>query len=191
MEPLVLELDAPYEVARWRPLVHWLLVIPHMVVVYVLQLVLDILTLISLFTILFTKKIPESIFGFMVMVYRYQWRTWSYLLWMREPYPPFDFESNMTDPGTDPARVSIEYPEEFRRFMPLVKWLLAFPHYVVLMFVFIGAFFVWIYGFFAVLITGRWPSGARDFLVGVSRWSLRVQAYVGLLTDVYPPFSLT
>lgn len=189
--PVVLTLDSPLEVARWRPLVHWLLAIPHVVVVYALQLVLGALTIVSFFTILFTTRIPESIFGFMVLVHRYQWRTTSYILWMREGYPPFEFQGVAGDAGTDPARVSILQREQYRRLMPLVKWLLAIPHYIVLAFVFVGAFFVALFGFFAVLVTGRWPQGARDFLVGTARWYLRVQAYTGLLTDVYPPFSLT
>jgi roadblock/LC7 domain-containing protein len=188
--PVVLTLDAPLEVARWRPLVHWILAIPQYIVVYALQLVLTALTIVSFFTILFTKRIPEPIFGFMVLVHRYQWRVNSYILWMRESYPPFDFQGVPDDPGMDPARVSIWRQEEYRRLMPLVKWLLAIPHFIVLLFVFIGAFFVAIYGFFAVLITGRWPEGAREFIIGANRWYLRVQAYVALLTDVYPPFSL-
>jgi hypothetical protein len=71
-----------------------------------------------------------------------------------------------------------------------VHWLLAIPHFVVLLFVFIGAMFVWIGGFFAVSVTGRWPEGMRNFLVGTMRWSLRVSTYSYLLTDQYPPFSL-
>jgi hypothetical protein len=188
--PVELTLDAPVEVARWRPLVHWLLAIPQFIVAYALQLVLEALTIVAFLTILFTKKIPDSIFGFMVMSYRYQWRVSSYALWMRESYPPFEFQSTPVDPESDPARLSILPQEEYRRLMPFVKWLLAIPHYIVLLFVAIGAFFAVIYGFFAVLITGRWPEGARNFLVGVYRWFIRVQAYVGLLTDVYPPFSL-
>jgi roadblock/LC7 domain-containing protein len=188
--PVVLTLDAPLEVARWRPLVHWILAIPQYIVLYALQIVLGALTIVSFFTILFTKRIPDAIFGFMVLVHRYQWRVYSYLLWMREGYPPFDFQGVPDDAGTDPAKVSIWRQEEYRRLMPLVKWFLAIPHYIVLFFVFVGTIFVAIYGFFAVLITGRWPEGARDFIIGSNRWYLRVQAYVALLTDVYPPFSL-
>jgi Domain of unknown function (DUF4389) len=89
-----------------------------------------------------------------------------------------------------PVRLEIAYPSELNRWLPLVKWLLAIPHYVVLWFVFIGAFFVGIFAFFAVLFTGRWPRGAFDYLVGTVRWLYRVMAYVHLMTDAYPPFSL-
>jgi hypothetical protein len=89
-----------------------------------------------------------------------------------------------------PARLEIGYPAELNRWLPLVKWLLAFPHYVALCFVAFGAFFVAVFGFFAVLFTGRWPRGAFDYLVGTARWAYRVAAYVHLMTDAYPPFSL-
>jgi Domain of unknown function (DUF4389) len=89
-----------------------------------------------------------------------------------------------------PVRLEIAYPEELNRWLPLVKWLLAIPHFVVLFFVGLGAFFVAIWAFFAVLFTGRYPRGAFDYLVGTYRWSTRVLAYVHLMTDAYPPFSL-
>jgi hypothetical protein len=89
-----------------------------------------------------------------------------------------------------PVRIEIDYPSELNRWLPLVKWLLAIPHFVVLIFVGIGAFFVAIFGFFAVLFTGRWPRGAFDYMVGTFRWGYRVAAYVHLMVDAYPPFSM-
>jgi Domain of unknown function (DUF4389) len=89
-----------------------------------------------------------------------------------------------------PVRVDAERQDEYHRLLPLVKWLLAFPHYVVLVFLAIGVFFVKIYAFFAVIITGRYPEGAFNYVLGVMRWSWRVTAYVVLLRDEYPPFSL-
>jgi roadblock/LC7 domain-containing protein len=188
--PVQLTFEGSLEVARWRPLVNWLLAIPQFVVAYALQIVQRVLTVVAFFTILFTKKIPEPVFGFIVMTHRYTWRVTSYFLWMRESYPPFEFGATPDDPGTDPAMLTILPQAEYHRWLPLVKWFLAIPHYIALVFLFIGGFFVSIYGFFAVLFTGRWPEGARNFLVGTTRWSTRVLAYVGLLTDVYPPFSL-
>ena len=76
--------------------------------------------------------------------------------------------------------------------MPLVKWFLAIPHYFVLIFLFIGAFFAVIAAWFAILFTGRYPRGIFDYLVGVGRWQNRVVAYAGILvTDQYPPFRLS
>jgi hypothetical protein len=189
--PVTLELLAPPEIARWRPLVHWLLSIPYYVVLYVLQLALGVVTFIAWFAILFTGTIPEGMFGFMVLVHRFQWRYSSYFLFLREPYPPFDFTGAAVDPGTDPpTRFSVERPERLSRLLIFVKWLLAIPHEIVLLFLLIGAIFAGLIGFFAVLITGRWPEGLRNYVVGVHRWAYRVQAYVYLLTDVYPPFRL-
>jgi hypothetical protein len=127
----------------------------------------------------------------MVTIHRYQWRVWTYVLWMREPYPPFEFTPSAVDTGTDPASLSIERPAELSRGLIFVKWLLAIPHYIVLFFLAIASVFVILVAFFAVLFTGRWPAAMRDFVVGVARWSTRVEAYVTLLTDQYPPFSLT
>ena len=89
-----------------------------------------------------------------------------------------------------PAGLEITYPSELNWWLPLIKWLLVVPHFIALFFVGIGAFFVAVYGFFAVLFTGRWPRGAFDYLVGTARWVYRVVAYFHLMTDAYPPFSL-
>ncbi len=188
--PVSLDLHAPLRVARWRPLVHWLLAIPQVLVVYVLGIALWVLTFVAFFAILFTANIPRGMFDFMVMVHRYQWRVSSYIMWMRESYPPFELVDTAVDPGDDPAVLSIVYPERLSRLLPFVKWLLAIPHIVVLFVLGVGALVVWVAGFFAVLVTGRWPQGLRDYMVGVTRWQTRVQAYAYLLTDRYPPFSL-
>jgi hypothetical protein len=89
-----------------------------------------------------------------------------------------------------PVSVEVSYPPELNRWLPLVKWLLAIPHYIVLYVLGIGALFVAIFAWFAVLFTGRFPRGAFDYLVGVFRWGNRVAAYVLLMTDAYPPFTL-
>lgn len=188
--PVRLSLDAPDKIANWRPLVHWLLGIPQLLVAGAVQTLRQVLQFISFFTILFTRKIPPGIFDVIVMAYRYEWRVNSYVFWMREPYPPFTFTPAAQDDGIDPASVSVEYPQELNRWLPLVKWLLAIPHYVVLVFLWIAAVLMVIVSFFAVLFTGRYPAGIRGFVIGVGRWSLRVRTYVGIMTDIYPPFSL-
>ncbi len=92
--------------------------------------------------------------------------------------------------GVYPVRLEAQRQAKYNRFLPLVKWLLAFPHYIVLIFLGIGAFIALVIAFFAVLFTGRFPEGLWTFVTGVSRWLYRVEAYVLLLTDPYPPFSL-
>jgi hypothetical protein len=188
--PLQLELDAPVKIARWRPIVQWFLAIPHFVVLYVLAIVQRVVFIISFFAILFTGKMPDGLFGFNAMVLRYQWRVTSYAWFMREDYPEFAFPTEGTDPGTEPARLSVEPAERLSRGLIFVKWLLAIPHYIVLFVLFMVAYVVVLISFFVVLFTGSWSPGMRNFIVGVTRWSSRVSAYILLMTDQYPPFSL-
>jgi hypothetical protein len=89
-----------------------------------------------------------------------------------------------------PVTGDIERQDSYVRLLPLVKWLLAIPHYIVLGVLWIVAFLALIVSFFAVLITGRYPRAIFDYMVGVARWNWRVQAYVLLMTDRYPPFTL-
>lgn len=99
-------------------------------------------------------------------------------------------------PSTEDAQavhLEIAYPDakkDINRWLPLVKWLLAVPHYIALFILIIGVFFATIIAWFAILITGRYPASLFQFVVGVLRWSTRVNAYAFLLTtDMYPPFS--
>jgi Domain of unknown function (DUF4389) len=187
--PVDLTFDRGLEVSRWRPLVNWLLAFPHWIVLYFLNLAANILAFLSLFVILFTGQNPFV--GFQTMVLRYQWRVTSFVFFMRDEYPPFEFDTVARDPATDAARVDVEEPQELNRWLPLVKWFLAIPHLIVLAVLAIAVFFVWFIGFFAVLFTGKWPEGLRDFVVGFMRWATRVNAYgFRLLRDEYPPFTL-
>ena len=194
MYPLQADVRAPLEVARWRPLVQWLLAIPHLFVANVLQSVGQVLAVISFFTILFTKSIPEGIYKFQAMQLRYSWRATNYLLYTYEPYPPFEFEMTAEDgaAASAPARLSLSEPgtRELNRWLPLVKWLLVIPHFIALFFLIIAEVIVMLIAFFAIIFTGRWPEGLRNFVVGVNRWGYRVSGYFFLLYDDYPPFSL-
>jgi len=189
--PLQLEFDADRHITRWRPLVQWLLAIPHLMIAWALRTLRQVLTLISFFTVLFTERIPRPIFDAIVMTYRYEWRAISYALFLHEDYPPFDFDLSADDDGVEPhTSVRLARPEHLNRWKPLYKWFLAIPQYVVVTGLFIGAVLAVIAGLFGVLFTGEYPLGIRDFLVKAYRYALRVEAYVGLLTDEYPPFRL-
>jgi hypothetical protein len=83
----------------------------------------------------------------------------------------------------------MEYPERLSRLLIFVKWLLVIPHFIVLYLLGFVAGFVWLIAWFAILFTGNIPQGLFDFLVGLMRWSYRVNVYLWLLTDIYPPFS--
>jgi roadblock/LC7 domain-containing protein len=186
--PVVVEFNRDLKVANWRPLVNWLLAIPHFIVLYGLNAIHSVLLFLSFFAVLFTKKNPFV--GFQTMILRYQWRAITYAMFMRDEYPPFDFASDADRVASDPAVLTVAEPGEMNRWLPLIKWLLLIPHLIVLALLGIGVFVVWIIAFFAVLFTGAWPKGMRDFVVGVMRWDLRVTAYFYLMTDAYPPFSL-
>ena len=189
--PAQLEFDAGFHITRWRPLVQWALAIPHLLIARALRYLRSILTLISLFTVLFTERIPRALFDTIAMTYRYEWRALSYALFLHEEYPPFDFAPAADDDGAEAhTTLNLAYPEHLNRWKPLYKWFLAIPHYLVLAVLTIGAVFAVIGGLIGVLFSGEYPHGPRDFVVGVYRYGLRVQAYAGLLTDQYPPFSL-
>jgi len=132
------------------------------------------------------QKYPRWWFDFNLLLVRLEARIYSYLFLLRDEYPSVDDEQAV--------RLDIAYPDaknDLNRWLPLVKWLLAIPHYIVLAFLYIAAVVVVIIAWFAILFTGRYPQGMFDFVVGVLRWSLRVGAYAFLLvTDRYPPFSL-
>lgn len=183
--PLRLDVEYPHELNRWLPLVKWLLAIPHLLIVYALVNVASVIAFIAFFAILFTTKYPQSLFEFVVNIYRWQANTHAYLLLMRDEYPPFTWE-----PGQYPVTFEVDYPTELNRWLPLIKWLLAVPHYVALFFLGLAAFAVLIVAFFAILFTQQYPRGMFDFVVGVLRWGNRVTAYTYLMRDEYPPFSL-
>ena len=137
--------------------------------------------------IIFREKYPRWWFDFNYQMISFITRVGIYLSLLDDRYPSTDEEQSV--------HIKLEYPEvqtELNRFMPLVKWLLAIPHYIVLFFLFIGAFAATVYAWFAILFTGRYPQDVFDFVVGVNRWTIRVEAYVFLLTtDEYPPFRLS
>jgi hypothetical protein len=188
---LQLELHADRHITRWRPLVQCLLAIPHLLIAWALRSLRQVLTLISLFMVLFTTQIPRSLFDAIVMTYRYEWRAVSFVFFMHEDYPPFDFDLSTEDDGAEPhTSLRLSYPEHLERWKPLYKWFLAIPQYVVVAVLCIAACLGVAASFFAVLVTGEYPQGIRDFLVSAYRYGLRVEAYVGFLTDQYPPFSL-
>ena len=131
-------------------------------------------------------RYPRWWFDFARELTRFGARVGSYLALLTDRYPSTVDEQSV--------HLEIDYPEverDLNRWLPLVKWILAIPHYVVLFFLIIGAIIAVVIAWFAILITGRYPKPLFDYVVGVGRWSLRVNAYAFLLvTDRYPPFSL-
>ncbi len=140
----------------------------------------------TLLMILFRRRYPRWWFDFALELTRFGARVCAYFALLTDEYPSTVEEQKV--------HVQIDYPNverDLNRWLPLVKWLLAIPHFLLLIFLSAAAFFAVIAAWFAILFTGRYPRGLFDFVVGVGRWWLRVEAYAILLvTDRYPPFSL-
>jgi Domain of unknown function (DUF4389) len=136
--------------------------------------------------IVFRQRYPRWWFDFIRELVRFSARVAAYLFLLTDKYPSTVDEQSI--------HLEIDYPDverDLNRWLPLVKWLLAIPHYIVLVVLFFVALLAVIIAWFAILITGTYPRSLFDFVVGVYRWSLRVWAYAFLLvTDQYPPFSL-
>ena len=117
---------------------------------------------------------------------RFGYRVGAYLLLVTDQYPSTVEEQSV--------HLEIDYPDaktQLNRVMPLIKWLTALPHVIILFYLLVIVFFAVVIAWFAILLTGKYPKGLFDFVVGVGRWLLRVDAYAFLLvTDQYPPFSL-
>lgn len=190
--PANLDLDAPERVANWRPLVHWLLGIPHLLIANVLNDLGAVIALISWFAIVFTGRLPEGLASFQCLVIRYQARAYSYALWLREPYPAFDFSMTPADPGNDPLRVELQPQLENRNRLTVgLRFLWIIPIALFLAVVAMAATVAVFIGFVAVIFTGRWPQGMRRFVIGTGRLATRVWAYGSALVDDYPPFSMS
>jgi uncharacterized protein DUF4389 len=199
-------LDQP---SRWLWLVKWVLLIPHYIILVFLGLAFVIVTLIALFAILFTTRYPRRLFDFNVGVLRWSWRVsyYGYSALATDRYPPF----TLADVADYPARLEIDYPQQLNRWLPLVKWLLAVPQYL-LVGALVGAGYAAessmqdsrgfsysgpsligvsvLIAAIALLFTARYPAGLYDLVVGINRWSYRLVVYVALMTDRYPPFRL-
>jgi hypothetical protein len=136
--------------------------------------------------IIFRQRYPRWWFDFARELTRFGARVGAYFCLLTDRYPSTVEEQAV--------HLEIDYPDvekDLNRWLPIVKWLLAIPHYVVLAFLAVGAIFAVLIAWFAILFTGQYPRSLFDYVVGVGRWGLRVNAYAALLvTDRYPPFSL-
>ena len=140
-----------------------------------------------LLMIVFREKYPRWWFDWNLELLRFTNRVGTYVALMNDRYPSTD----------ERQWVELEFPypdakRELNRWLPLVKWLLAIPHYIVLFFLYLAVIVVVILAWFAILFTGRYPRGMFDFVEGVIRWHNRVVGYAFILvTDRYPPFSMS
>ena len=178
------------QIGRWRPLFHWVLAIPHFIVLWVLSIVAGVVTLISWFAIVFTGKLPQGLANFQCMFLRYLTRTSTYTVGLRDEYPPFEFATTAADPGVYP--ISVDFEPELtgrNRLTSGLRFIWIIPAAIVAYIIAIVAYVCWFIGAFAVLFTGRWPTGLRDWVLKGLRTYLRLYAYGNLLTDEYPPLT--
>ena len=179
--PVQLSIDYPETSNRLTAFFRLILVIP----VIILSAVLGAPKFLApLLMLLFAGKFPRWWFDWNLQVKRFQARINAYFGLMQDEYPSTEDDQSV--------HLDIEDPEDLNRFLPLVKWLLAIPHYIVLMVLGLISFVVIVIAWFAILFTGRYPRALFDFNLGVARWSVRVNAYAfALMTDQYPPFRLS
>lgn len=208
--PLRIEATLDPRLSRWLWLFKILLAIPHFVILIGLGVAFVVTTVIASVAILVTGRYPRALFDFNVGVLRWNWRVgfYVYAALGTDKYPPFTLAR-----ADHPATLEVDYPERLSRPRVLIKWLLAVPHLIVVG-LFTGIIMLYPWDGYAdwqgghpvggysvlnllvviagviLLITGRYPRSLFEFLVGLSRWIYRVLAYVGLMTDVYPPFLL-
>lgn len=201
---------APH-LSRWLWLIKMFAAIPHFVALAALGVAFVVLTFVAGIAILITGRYPRSLFNLNLGILRWNWRVgfYVYAALGTDRYPPLTLAA-----VEYPAWLDIAYPEKLSRGLVLVKWLLAVPHLVIIGLIagtimlypidqlnnlggdqqLAGGYSVLnllivIAGFF-LLITGRYPAPLFDFVMGINRWMYRVLAYVGLMTDQYPPFRL-
>jgi hypothetical protein len=205
--PANLDIDYPKQLDRYTTFFRILWAIPILIVISVLTMSGDSQAVneagkqvssggggivAGLFTatalmIIFRQRYPRWWFDFALELNRFSTRVGAYLFLLTDRYPStVDKQS---------VHLDIDYPnveKDLNRWLPLVKWFLAIPHYVVLLVLVLAAGVATVIAWFAILFTGRYPKGLFDFVVGVGRWGVRVNAYAFLLTtDEYPPFRLS
>jgi hypothetical protein len=183
--PAALEIAYPAELNRWLPLVKWLLVIPHFLVLGILGIGAFFVAVYAFFAVLFTGRWPRGAFDFLVGVYRWGYRAFAYFHLMVDAYPPFSLDD---DPDY-PVRLNVEYPEQIDNWRPLVQWLLAIPY------LFVAGILYWLtalmtfVAFFTILFTKRIPREMFELMIPGLRWNLRGNAYAYFMVTRYPPFT--
>ena len=212
--PIRVDASLDPSLSRGLWLVKWLLLIPHLVVLFFLWVAFFAVSIVAFFAILFTGHYPRSLFAFNLGVMRWNWRVnyYGYGALGTDRYPPF----TLAEVADYPAHLDVPYPDQLSRGLVLVKWwLLALPHYLVLSVLIGGGAWLgtrtgthdtgwdstWSAGgglvgllvliaAIVLLFTGRYPVSVYRLVLGMDRWSLRVAAYAALMTDRYPPFRL-
>ncbi len=188
--PATIDVQTPDRLANWRPLVQWLLALPHLIIAWALEYVTGALAVVSWFVILFTGRLPAGLANFQIMILRYTTRAQLYGGFLHADYPPFDFTVAAEDPGGSPVTLEVQPALEDRNRLTVgLRFLWIIPAALYAFLVAIVGIIAWFLGFFAVLFTGRWPDALHSWVMKTVRVFTRLSAYALLLTDEYPPFS--
>lgn len=188
--PATIDARTPEQLDRWRPLVQWILAIPHLIIAWALEYVTGAVAVVSWFVILFTGRLPAGLANFQVMILRYTTRAETYAGFLFDDYPAFDFTMSADEPGGSPLELQVEPALGDRNRLTVglrILWCIPALLYAVL--IAIVGIVCWFLAFFAVLFTGRWPEALRSWVMKMLRVSTRLNAYILLLTDEYPPFA--
>jgi hypothetical protein len=182
--PARLEIDYPERLGRLTSFFRPITLIPIGIVIGLLSSSVMGATALM---IVFRRRYPRWWFDFSRELARFSTRVGAYAMLLTDTYPSTEDEQGV--------HLELDYPDaqhDLNRFLPLFKWLLAIPHFIVLWFLGVFALVAVVIAWFAILVTGRYPRALFDYVTGVFRWALRVQAYAGLfITDRYPPFSVS
>lgn len=180
----IAEFDRQEEYSRWLPLVKWLLLIPHWIVLMFVGIAAFVAIVVSWFAVLITGKYPQGIHRFVTGTYRWGTRVSAYGILMTDAYPPFSLDHD----DNYPARMDIAYNEPIARWRPLVHWLLVIPYLIVAAVLLMVVYVITIIAFFAILFTKKFPEALFDFNVVALRWQTRANAYSYWMTERYPPW---
>lgn len=183
---LTYELHYPGKLSRCLIFGKWFLAIPHFVILVVLGLAMGVATFLAFFAIVFKRRYPRSLFDFAVYVNRWSANVTAYVAHLCDEYPPFSGKEGKYGP----VDYRVEYPDKLNRWLPLVKWVLVLPHFIFMPILYLSAFVTWIVACFYILSTSRFPLGLFNFMFDVLRWNHRLNLYLGLLRDEYPPCRL-
>jgi hypothetical protein len=192
--PVTITGELSSELSPWLWLIKWLLIIPHVLLLILIWIGVALSVIGAFFAILVTGRYPRGLFDFNLGAMRYTWRVgfYSYSALGTDQYPPFSMDRE----DDYPATLDVPYPERLSRGLVLIKWILAIPHMIIVSLLggpFGGRNIIGILTLVVgilLLIRRVYPEEIYDLLMGMNAWSFRVAAYMALMTDEYPPFSL-
>ncbi|MCB0869657.1 MAG: DUF4389 domain-containing protein [Solirubrobacterales bacterium] len=172
------------EYSRFMPLIKWLILLPHYVVLFFLGIGAMFVAFIAFFATLFTARYPEGMWNYMYGVHRWAMRVMAYHMLITDKYPPFTLEET----PDDTIQLVAEYPERVSRWRPFFAWLLVLPYAIVASLIFMVAQICSIFAFFTIIFTKKIPDGLFNVIRNGFTWNLRAGFYSYWLSTEYPPF---